>query len=147
MQLPPAPAGLALAAALAAVMSTSSGALIATATVFSEDIVALLRGRDIVAGSEHDHIRSNRLYVAGFGIVMVVIACALRRGRRVDRGLQLLTAVFASEPIYVGLASGLLVFVVGSLLSKPTSYEVTGGWGRRSRGGETVRREVTDATI
>ena len=76
MQLPPVPAGLALAAALAAVMSTSSGALIATATVFSEDIVALLRGRDIVAGSEHDHIRSNRLYVAGFGIIMVVVACA-----------------------------------------------------------------------
>ena len=43
MQLPPMLAGLVLAAALAAVMSTSSGALIATATVFSQDIVARLR--------------------------------------------------------------------------------------------------------
>jgi len=60
MQLPPVLAGLVLAAALAAVMSTSSGALIATATVFSQDIVARLRKRDIEAGSEHDHIRSNR---------------------------------------------------------------------------------------
>ncbi len=51
-------AGLVLAAALAAVMSTSSGALIATATVFSQDIVARLRGRDVEAGSEHDHVRS-----------------------------------------------------------------------------------------
>jgi SSS family solute:Na+ symporter len=42
MQLPPVLAGLVLAAALAAVMSTSSGALIATATVFSQDIVARL---------------------------------------------------------------------------------------------------------
>ena len=78
MQLPPLLAGLVLAAALAAVMSTSSGALIATATVFSQDIVAPLQGRDIEAGNEHDHIRSNRLYVAGFGIVMVLIACALQ---------------------------------------------------------------------
>ena len=53
----------------------------------------------------------------------------------------------AHRPIYVGPASGLVVFVVGSLLSNPTSPEVMGEWGRRSRGGETVRREVTDATI
>ena len=52
-----------------------------------------------------------------------------------------------NEPIYVGLASGLVVFVVGSLLSKPTSPEVMAEWDRRSRGEETVRREVTDATI
>src|SRR3712207_9182318 len=73
-------AGLVLAAALAAVMSTSSGALIATATVFSQDIVARLRGRDPEAGSEHEHVRSNRFYVAGFGIVMIGIACALQGG-------------------------------------------------------------------
>ena len=49
MQLPRCCAGLVLAAALAAVMSTSSGALIATATVFSQDIVARLPKRDIEA--------------------------------------------------------------------------------------------------
>jgi solute:Na+ symporter, SSS family len=58
MQLPPVLAGLVLAAALAAVMSTSSGALIARATVFSQDIVARLIKRDVEAGSEHDHLRT-----------------------------------------------------------------------------------------
>ena len=188
MQLPPVLAGLVLAAALAAVMSTSSGALIATATVFSQDIVARLRKRDIEAGSEHDHIRSNRFYVAGFGILMVVIACLLqdvvaaltvaydilvggllvpilggllwRRGTNVGAIAAMAVGtvatlatmiaigdIFANEPIYVGLASGLVVFVVGSLLSKPTAPEVMAEWDRRSRGQKAEAREVTDATI
>jgi SSS family solute:Na+ symporter len=154
-----------LAAALAAVMSTSSGALIATATVFSQDIVARLLKRDVEAGSEHDHIRNNRLYVAGFGIVMVAIACALqdvvaaltvaydilvggllvpilgglvwRRGTNVGAVAAMAAGtvatlatmvyvgdIFANEPIYVGLASGLVVFVVDSLVTKPTDPEV-----------------------
>jgi solute:Na+ symporter, SSS family len=161
MQLPPILAGLVLAAALAAVMSTSSGALIATATVFSQDIVARLRHRDIEAGSEHDHIRNNRLYVAGFGIVMVVIACVLqdvvaaltvaydilvggllvpilggliwRRGTNVGAVAAMAVGtiatlatmiyvgdIYANEPIYVGLASGLVVYAVGSPRSPPT---------------------------
>jgi SSS family solute:Na+ symporter len=174
MQLPPVLAGLVLAAALAAVMSTSSGALIATATVFSQDIVARLLKRDVEAGSEHDHIRNNRLYVAGFGILMVVIACVLqdvvnaltvaydilvggllvpilgglvwRRGSNTGAlaamavgTVATLVAMFmfgieANEPIYWGLASGLVVFVVGSLASKPTDPEVLAEWDRRSRG-------------
>jgi SSS family solute:Na+ symporter len=40
----------------------------------------------------------------------------------------------ANEPIYWGLASGLVVFVVGSLASKPTDPEVLAEWDRRSRG-------------
>jgi solute:Na+ symporter, SSS family len=188
MQLPPVLAGLVLAAALAAVMSTSSGALIATATVFSQDIVARLRKRDIEGGSEHDHIRSNRFYVAGFGILMVVIACLLqdvvaaltvaydilvggllvpilggllwRRGTNVGAIAAMAVGtvatlatmiamgdIFANEPIYVGLASGLVVFVVGSLLSKPTAPEVMAEWDRRSRGEKAAVKEVTDATI
>ncbi len=178
MQLPPVLAGLVLAAALAAVMSTSSGALIATATVFSQDIVARLRKRDIEAGSEHDHIRNNRLYVAGFGILMVIIACVLqdvvaaltvaydilvggllvpilgglvwRRGTNVGAlaamavgtvatlATMFATDIFANEPIYVGLASGLVVYVVGSLISKPTDPEILAEWDRRSRGQETA---------
>jgi SSS family solute:Na+ symporter len=188
MQLPPLLAGLVLAAALAAVMSTSSGALIATATVFSQDIVARLRRRDIEAGSEHDHVRSNRFYVAGFGIVMVLIACALqdvvaaltiaydilvggllvpilggliwRRGTNigavtamaVGTAVTLATMIvvgdiYANEPIYLGLASGLVVFVIASLLSNPTSGEVMAEWDRRSRGERTASAPVTDATI
>jgi SSS family solute:Na+ symporter len=174
-QLPPVLAGLVLAAALAAVMSTSSGALIATATVFSQDIVARLRHRDIEAGDEHDHIRNNRLYVFGFGIVMVIIACVLqdvvaaltvaydilvggllvpilgglvwRRGTNVGAVAAMavgtvvtlatmiyLGDIYANEPIFYGLASGLIVFVVGSLATAPTDPEVLAEWDRRSSG-------------
>jgi solute:Na+ symporter, SSS family len=174
-QLHPILAGLVLAAALAAVMSTSSGALIATATVFSQDIVARLQRRDVEAGSEHDHVRTNRLYVAGFGILMVIIACVLqdvvaaltvaydilvggllvpilggllwRRGTNVGAVAAMAVGtvatlatmvvvgdIYANEPIYVGLAAGLLVYVVGSLATRPTAPEVLAEWDRRSRG-------------
>jgi solute:Na+ symporter, SSS family len=168
-------AGLVLAAALAAVMSTSSGALIATATVFSQDIVARLRGRDPESGSEHDHVRNNRLYVAAFGIVMIVIACVLqdvvaaltvaydilvggllvpilgglvwRRGTNIGALLAMavgtvatlatmiaLGDIYANEPIYVGLGAGLVVYVIGSLASRPTSPQVLATWDRRLAG-------------
>jgi solute:Na+ symporter, SSS family len=175
-QLHPILAGLVLAAALAAVMSTSSGALIATATVFSQDIVARLRGRDVEGdGSEHEHVRSNRLYVAGFGLVMVLIACVLqdvvaaltvaydilvggllvpilggllwRRGTNMGALLAMavgtaatlvtmlaLGDIYANEPIYVGLGVGLLVYMAGSLLSRPTAPEILAEWDRRSAG-------------
>jgi SSS family solute:Na+ symporter len=133
-----------------------------------------LRHRDIEAGSEHDHIRNNRMYVAGWGIVMVAIACVLqdvvaaltiaydilvggllvpilgglvwRRGTNVGALAAMVvgtaatlvtmfaTDIFANEPIYVGLASGLVVYLVGSLASKPTDPEVLAEWDRRSRG-------------
>ena len=171
--MPPILAGLVLAAALAAVMSTSSGALIATATVFNQDIVQRLRGRDPEAGSEHEHVRSDRIYVAGFGLLMIAIACALqdvvaaltvaydilvggllvpilggliwRRGTNVGALLAmgvgtlatLITMavvgdLYANEPIYVGLAAGLVVFVAGSLASRPTPPAVLAEWDRRS---------------
>lgn len=177
-QLHPLLAGLVLAAALAAVMSTSSGALIATATVFSQDIVARLRHQDVEAGNEHDHVRNNRLYVAGFGLLMVIIACVLkdviaalivaydilvggllvpilgglvwRRGTNVGAVLAMAagtlatlvtmvsTDISANDPIYVGLASGLVVYVIGSLASKPTAPEILAEWDRRSRGESAV---------
>jgi solute:Na+ symporter, SSS family len=40
----------------------------------------------------------------------------------------------ANEPIYVGLAAGLVVFVVGSLASRPTAPDVLAEWDRRSSG-------------
>jgi SSS family solute:Na+ symporter len=42
--------------------------------------------------------------------------------------------IYANEPIYFGLVSGLVVFVVGSLVSTPTDPEVLAEWDRRSRG-------------
>ncbi len=45
----------------------------------------------------------------------------------------------ANEPIYWGLVSGLVVFVGGSLLSKPTDPDVLAEWDRRSRGESPVQ--------
>jgi solute:Na+ symporter, SSS family len=180
-------AGLVLAAALAAVMSTASGALIATATVFGQDIARRLRGRAPAATSaaadpdtadpatvdEDVHVRSNRLLIAVFGVVAIVIACLLQDvvaaltvaydilvggllvpilGGLVWRRATIVGAVaamavgtvgtlatmvvvgdlYANEPIYVGLAAGLVVFVAGSLWSRPTAPDVLTEWDRRS---------------
>jgi SSS family solute:Na+ symporter len=169
-------AGLVLAAALAAVMSTASGSLIATATVFGQDIAARLRGRtDSSDGSEDEHVRGHRLLVVAFGVVAIVIACLLqdvvaaltiaydilvggllvpilgglmwRRATIVGAvgamaagtvatlvTMTVLGDIEANEPIYVGLAAGLVVFVVGSLVSRPTAPEVLAEWDRRSSG-------------
>ena len=178
-------AGLVLAAALAAVMSTSSGALIATATVFRHSIVARLL-KQTPTDADDDEVGSNRYYVLGFGLVMVAISCILldvvaaltvayailvggllvpilggllwRRGTNVGAvaamavgtvatlaTMIVLGDIYANEPIYVGLGSGLLVFVVGSLLSPPTSDAVLAEWDRRSAGKGKVNRETEQA--
>ena len=41
-----------------------------------------------------------------------------------------------NEPIYFGLACRLVVFVIGSLVSKPTDPAVLAEWDRRSSGRE-----------
>ncbi|WP_246106992.1 hypothetical protein [Pseudonocardia kunmingensis] len=56
-------------------MSTAGGALIATATVFGQDIARRWRSQ---TGSEDEHVRGNRLLIAGFGVVVIVIACLLQ---------------------------------------------------------------------
>ena len=79
-----------VAAALAAIMSTSSGALIATATVAKEDIVGtLLRrrhavpspvaagGEQLTPAQEHDEVGNSRWYILAFGVVVIAIACVL----------------------------------------------------------------------
>jgi SSS family solute:Na+ symporter len=171
-------AGLVLAAALAAVMSTASGALIATATVFGQDIVQRLRGR-APAATEEAHVRGNRLLIAVFGVVVIVIACLLqdvvaaltvaydilvggllvpilgglawRRATIVGAvaamavgtvatlaTMAVVGDIYANEPVYVGLAAGLVVFVVGSLASRPTAPDVLTEWDRRSAGERTA---------
>lgn len=174
-------AGLVLAAALAAVMSTASGSLIATATVFGQDIVQGLRGRATADpdgsgsdGSEDEHVRGHRILVVAFGVVAIVIACLLQDvvaaltiaydilvggllvpilGGLVWRRATIVGAVAAmaagavatlvtmavfgieaNEPIYVGLVAGLVVFVAGSLASRPTPPDVLAEWDRRSAG-------------
>jgi SSS family solute:Na+ symporter len=177
-------AGLVLAAALAAVMSTASGALIATATVFGQDIVRRLRGRASTAATgtqattetpEDAHVRGNRVLIVAFGLVVIVIACLLqdvvaaltvaydilvggllvpilgglawRRATIVGAvaaiavgtvatlaTMAVVGDIYANEPIYVGLAAGLVVFVAGSLASRPTPPDVLAEWDRRSSG-------------
>jgi solute:Na+ symporter, SSS family len=53
--------------------------------------------------------------------------------------------IYANKPIYFGLVSGLVVFVVGSLATTPTDPEVLVEWDRRSRGqaAETMPTSVS----
>ncbi|GDY50097.1 hypothetical protein SVIO_007200 [Streptomyces violaceusniger] len=78
--------GLVLAAALSAMMSTASGALIASATVATNDIWARLRHRgrhEAPAGPEdQDDVGSNRLAIAILGVASMVIACLLGTSSR-----------------------------------------------------------------
>ncbi|MET8688954.1 sodium:solute symporter [Streptomyces sp. NPDC004732] len=113
-ELPMGVRGLVLAAALAAVMSTSSGALIACATVANNDIWSRLRGvvKAEGAGDEpHDEVKGNRLFILIMGIGVVCIAIAL------NDVVQALTVA------YNLLVAGLLVPILGGLLWKRGTAE------------------------
>ncbi|KUL73195.1 MULTISPECIES: sodium:solute symporter [unclassified Streptomyces] len=104
-ELPMGVRGLVLAAALAAVMSTSSGALIACATVANNDIWARLRG--VVRpddGEAHDEVRGNRAFILLMGIAVIGTAIALNN------------VVEALTVAYNLLVGGLLVPILGGLL-------------------------------
>ncbi|MGO2610741.1 sodium:solute symporter [Glutamicibacter ardleyensis] len=110
--LPVAVGGLVMAAAVAAMMSTASGALIAAATVARTDVtpfVASWFGKSISVNSdenpEHD-VRANRIWVLVLGIVTVSLAIL------VDDVVAALTIAY---DILVG---GLLVAIIGGLLWK-----------------------------
>ncbi|MFJ8231324.1 sodium:solute symporter [Streptomyces sp. NPDC094448] len=119
-ELPMGARGLVLAAALAAVMSTSSGALIACATVANNDIWSKLRGLGSGAGTgtgggtgagggadePHDEVKGNRVFILAMGIAVIVIAIAL------NDVIQALTVA------YNLLVGGLLVPILGGLLWK-----------------------------
>lgn len=99
--------GLVLAAALSAVMSTSSGALIACATVANNDIWSRLRG--VVARGRddegaHDEVAGNRAFILIMGVAVIGIAIALNN------------VVEALTVAYNLLVGGLLVPILGGLL-------------------------------
>ncbi|MGQ4431519.1 MULTISPECIES: sodium:solute symporter [unclassified Streptomyces] len=107
-ELPIGVRGLVLAAALAAVMSTSSGALIACATVANNDIWSRLRGAAKDPGDEggHDEVRGNRVFILVMGVGVIVTAIALNN------------VVEALTVAYNLLVGGLLVPILGGLLWK-----------------------------
>ncbi|MER7814726.1 sodium:solute symporter [Streptomyces sp. NPDC096153] len=105
-ELPLGVRGLVLAAALAAVMSTSSGALIACATVANNDIWQRLRGAVTrrADGEAHDEVKGNRMFILVMGIAVIAIAIALNN------------VVEALTVAYNLLVGGLLVPILGGLL-------------------------------
>ncbi|AJF65305.1 sodium:solute symporter [Streptomyces vietnamensis] len=104
-ELPMGVRGLVLAAALAAVMSTSSGALIACATVANNDIWSRLRGSVAKKDeNDHDEVKGNRLFILIMGVAVILIAIAL------NDVVQALTVA------YNLLVGGLLVPILGGLL-------------------------------
>ncbi|MBV1941310.1 sodium:solute symporter [Streptomyces sp. BV286] len=104
-ELPVGVRGLVLAAALAAVMSTSSGALIACATVANNDIWSRLRGAVTDRpGEERDEVRGNRFFILVMGIAVICTAIALNN------------VVEALTVAYNLLVGGLLVPILGGLL-------------------------------
>ncbi|MFI9046614.1 sodium:solute symporter [Streptomyces sp. NPDC053427] len=104
--------GLVLAAALSAVMSTSSGALIACATVANNDIWARIKGAakrgasSDEASAPHDEVRGNRVFILLMGLAVIAIAIALNN------------VVEALTVAYNLLVGGLLVPILGGLLWK-----------------------------
>ncbi|MDV6010925.1 sodium:solute symporter [Haloechinothrix sp. LS1_15] len=106
--------GLVLAAALSALMSTASGALIACSTVSTNDILELFRRRGGArrAGNQQPHegngseVRTNRAATLILGLAAIGIAMV------VD---DVVTALTIAYNILVG---GLLVAILGALLWK-----------------------------
>ncbi|MGW7378453.1 sodium:solute symporter [Streptomyces sp. NPDC054794] len=108
-ELPVGVRGLVLAAALAAVMSTSSGALIACATVANNDIWSRLRGavrRGEGGEAAHDEVSGNRAFILLMGVAVIGTAIALNN------------VVEALTVAYNLLVAGLLVPILGGLLWK-----------------------------
>lgn len=105
-ELPMGVRGLVLAAALAAVMSTSSGALIACATVANNDVWSRLRGLASRRGEDHDEVKGNRAFILIMGVAVICIAIAL------NNVIEALTVA------YNLLVGGLLVPILGGLLWK-----------------------------
>ena len=101
--LPVGLAGLVVAGALAAMMSTASGALIATATVAKEDVLGRASEGQ---GGAHSEVSQTRVYIVFSGVAMAVIACLLQ---------DVIAALTVASDFLVG---GLLVAVIGGMVWK-----------------------------
>lgn len=189
--LPVGISGIVLAAAVAAMMSTASGALIATATVARTDIKPLLLrlvGRSAAKAENPEvDVHSDRRYVAVLGIVVIIIAAllndvvgaltiaydilvggllvpilggflwkratgagalaAMAVGTLVTLGTMAVVGdVLANEPIYFGLVSSLITYIVVSLATPRTSTEALRVWDDRLAGRDTAEVDEVVAT-
>jgi len=115
--LPAGLSGLVIAAALSAVMSTSSGALIAATTVMKEDLVRTLRrqplqAKDTVSDeNETSAVQSSRWYLLGIGVLMIILACTIHD-------------VVAGLTIACGtLLVGLFVPVIGGIVWQRATFK------------------------
>ncbi|MGV0805608.1 sodium:solute symporter [Mycolicibacterium setense] len=187
--LPVGISGIVLAAAVAAMMSTASGALIATATVARTDIrpmlLRLLGRRPEQAENPEVDVHSDRRYVAVLGVMVIIIAAllndvvgaltiaydilvggllvpiiggflwkratgagalaAMAVGTVVTLGTMAVVGdVLANEPIYYGLVSSLITYIVVSLVTPRTSAQVLQVWDDRLSGRDTA--EIPMAT-
>lgn len=104
--------GIVLAAAVAAMMSTASGALIAAATVAKADVVPFVRSwfgtpahHETTENPEHD-VQGSRWYVLGLGVLVIALAIVVQ---------DVVAALTISYDILVG---GLLIPIIGGLLWK-----------------------------
>ena len=110
--LPVAVGGIVLAAAVAAMMSTASGALIAAATVARNDVTPFVAGWfgkkiEVNTGRNPEHdIAANRYWVLGLGAVSIILAILVN---------DVVAALTIAYDILVG---GLLVSILGGLLWK-----------------------------
>ena len=171
--LPVGVGGVVLAAGVAAMMSTASGALIASATVARVDVIPFITGRPALEeGDETDAtLKADRLYLLVLGVLVTFIAIfltdtvtsltiaydilvgglmvailgglvwkrgtgmgaalSMAAGSLVTLGCMPVFGVLANEPIYYGLAASLVVYVIASLATKPTSPEVMKAWQER----------------
>ncbi len=109
--------GIVLAAAVAAMMSTASGALIAAATVARNDVVPMLTGRERATSDSVDdphsaeHMRENRSWVLGLGVVIIAIAAGMSS---LEGGESIVVASLTVA--YDILVGGLLVAILGGLV-------------------------------
>jgi SSS family solute:Na+ symporter len=182
--LPTGVRGLVLAAALSALMSTSSGALIACSTVTTSDLLAKFRGTSRAEDAEAD-VSRNRLTTLLLGILAIGIAMAVtdvlnaltiaynvlvgglavaivaalfwKRGTREGALASMIAGtvaviawmaidgIAANSPIYWGLGTSLVVYVVVSLLTPRTPEPVLAVWTSRLNGSAADEEEAVNA--
>ncbi|MFE9392490.1 sodium:solute symporter [Streptomyces sp. NPDC006784] len=128
--LPAGVKGLVLAAALSAMMSTASGALIASATVAHHDVWVRLRrlvrprSGDPAPGEESGGVAADRVAVAVLGVVSMALACLLG---------DVIAALTVAYDLLVG---GLLIPVLGGLVWRRGNLQ--GALASMVAGGSTV---------